>query len=234
MSMKLNLWVSEMPKFAVLVFPGTNCDFETVGAIKKAGGSAERVWYKQSLKEFDGVVIPGGFSYADYLRAGAISARAEIMEEIKEIAKEGKPILGICNGFQILTESGLLPGALRPNRIPRFLCKWVYLKVSDNQTAFTQFYSEGEVIRMPIAHAEGNYYVDDPNKIRIAFQYSDANGEISEEANPNGSILNIAGISNEKGNVLGMMPHPERASDRWLGSEDGLRVFKSMIEYVKR
>jgi len=223
-----------MPKFAVIVFPGTNCDFETVEAIRKAGGKVERVWYKSSLKDFDGVVLPGGFSYADYLRAGAISARAEIMEEVKVLANDGKPILGICNGFQVLTESGLLPGALRPNKVPRFLCKWVYLKVSDTQTAFTQFYEEGEVIRMPIAHAEGNYYANDLNKVKIALQYSDENGNITNDANPNGSLLNIAGISNEKGNILGMMPHPERASDRWLGSEDGLKVFKSMVEYVKR
>ncbi len=223
-----------MPKFAVIVFPGTNCDFETVEAIIKAGGKVERVWYKSSLKDFDGVVLPGGFSYADYLRAGAISARAEIMEEVKVLANDGKPILGICNGFQVLTESGLLPGALRPNKVPRFLCKWVYLKVSDTQTAFTQFYEEGEVIRMPIAHAEGNYYANDLNKVKIAFQYSDENGNITNDVNPNGSLLNIAGISNEKGNILGMMPHPERASDRWLGSEDGLKVFKSMVEYVKR
>ncbi|RLF75987.1 phosphoribosylformylglycinamidine synthase I [Thermococci archaeon] len=223
-----------MPKFAVIVFPGTNCDFETVEAIRKAGGKVERVWYKSSLKDFDGVVLPGGFSYADYLRAGAISARAEIMEEVKVLANDGKPILGICNGFQVLTESGLLPGALRPNKVPRFLCKWVYLKVSDTQTAFTQFYEEGEVIRMPIAHAEGNYYANDLNKVKIAFQYSDENGNITNDVNPNGSLLNIAGISNEKGNILGMMPHPERASDRWLGSEDGLKVFKSMVEYVKR
>jgi len=223
-----------MPKFAVIVFPGTNCDFETVEALRKAGGKVERVWYKSSLKDFDGVVLPGGFSYADYLRAGAISARAEIMEEVKALANDGKPILGICNGFQVLTESGLLPGALRPNKVPRFLCKWVYLKVNDTQTAFTQFYEEGEVIRMPIAHAEGNYYANDLNKVKIAFQYSDEKGNIRDDANPNGSLLNIAGISNEKGNVLGMMPHPERASDKWLGSEDGLKVFKSMAEYAKR
>jgi len=223
-----------MPKFAVVVFPGTNCDFETVEAIRKAGGKAERVWYKESIKDFDGVVLPGGFSYADYLRAGAISARAGIMEEVKALAREGKPVLGICNGFQVLTESGLLPGALRPNKIPRFLCRWVYLKVSDTQTAFTQFYEEGEVIRMPIAHAEGNYYIDEPSRVRIAFQYSDEKGNITEEANPNSSLLNIAGITNERGNVLGMMPHPERASDKWLGSEDGLRVFRAMVEWAKR
>lgn len=223
-----------MPKFAVIVFPGTNCDFETERAIRKAGGEAERIWYRESLKDFDGVVLPGGFSYADYLRAGAIAARQEIMEEVKELSKEGKPVLGICNGFQILTESGLIPGALRPNRIPRFICKWVHLRVVDTETAFTSLYEPGEVIRMPIAHAEGNYYANDLSKVRITFQYSDGNGEIIEDANPNGSLLNIAGISNEKGNVLGMMPHPERASDRWLGGEDGLRVFSSMIEYAKR
>ncbi|AEC51770.1 phosphoribosylformylglycinamidine synthase I [Pyrococcus sp. NA2] len=223
-----------MPKFAVIVFPGTNCDFETVEAIRKAGGEAERVWYKESIKDFDGVVLPGGFSYADYLRAGAIAARQRIIEEVKELAKEGRPVLGICNGFQILTESGLLPGALRPNKIPRFICRWVHLKVRDVNTPFTQLYEPGEIIKMPIAHAEGNYYVDDPSRVRIVFQYSDKEGKITEEANPNGSVLNIAAVANEEGNVLGTMPHPERASDIHLGSEDGLRLFKSMVEWVKR
>ncbi|MFA4662702.1 phosphoribosylformylglycinamidine synthase I [Pyrococcus kukulkanii] len=223
-----------MPRFAVIVFPGTNCDFETVEAIRKAGGKAERVWYKGSIKDYDGVVLPGGFSYADYLRAGAIAARQRIMDEVREFVEEGKPVLGICNGFQVLTESGILPGALRPNKIPRFICRWVYLKVVDTNTAFTRLYEPGEVIKMPIAHAEGNYYIDNPSKVRIVFQYSDEKGNITEDTNPNGSVLNIAGISNEKGNVLGMMPHPERASDRFLGSEDGLRVFRSMVEWVKR
>lgn len=223
-----------MVKFAVVVFPGTNCDFETERAIRKAGGEAERVWYKTSLKDFDGVVLPGGFSYADYLRAGAIAARQEIMEEVMEFAHEGRPVLGICNGFQVLTESGLLPGALRPNRVPRFICRWVHLRVADVETPFTQFYEPGEVIRMPIAHAEGNYYDEDPSKVRIVFQYSDEEGNITEEANPNGSLLNIAAIANEKGNVLGTMPHPERASDRFLGSEDGLRLFRSMVEWARK
>ncbi|WP_188201436.1 phosphoribosylformylglycinamidine synthase I [Thermococcus camini] len=223
-----------MVRFAVVVFPGTNCDFETERAIRKAGAEAERVWYKTSLKDFDGVVLPGGFSYADYLRAGAIAARQEIMEEVKEFAREGRPVLGICNGFQILTEAGLLPGALRPNKNPRFLCKWVHLRVEDTQTPFTSLYEPGEVIRMPIAHAEGNYYVDDPSKVRIVFQYSDERGNITEEANPNGSLANIAAITNERGNVLGTMPHPERASDRFLGSEDGLKLFRSMVEWARR
>ncbi len=222
-----------MVKFAVVVFPGTNCDFETERAIRKAGAEAERVWYKTSLKDFDGVVLPGGFSYADYLRAGAIAARQEIMEEVREFAHEGRPVLGICNGFQILTEAGLLPGALRPNRVPRFLCRWVHLRVEDIETPFTFLYEPGEVIRMPIAHAEGNYYIDDPSKVRVVFQYSDENGNVMEEANPNGSVLNIAAVTNERGNVLGTMPHPERASDRFLGSEDGLRLFRSMVEWAR-
>ncbi|KUH34039.1 phosphoribosylformylglycinamidine synthase [Thermococcus celericrescens] len=223
-----------MVRFAVVVFPGTNCDFETERAIRKAGAEAERVWYKTSLKDYDGVVLPGGFSYADYLRAGAIAARQEIMDKVREFAREGRPVLGICNGFQILTETGLLPGALRPNRIPRFLCRWVHLRVNDVETPFTSLYEPGEVIRMPIAHAEGNYYVDDPSKVRTVFQYSDGKGNVSEEANPNGSVLNIAAIVNERGNVLGTMPHPERASDRFLGSEDGLRLFRSMVEWARR
>ena len=223
-----------MPKFAVVVFPGTNCDFETERAIRKAGAEAERVWYKTSLKDFDGVVLPGGFSYADYLRAGAIAARQGIMEEVREFAREGRPVLGICNGFQVLTEAGLLPGALRPNRVPRFICRWVHLRVNDTETPFTSLYEPSEVIRMPIAHAEGNYYTDDPSKVRVVFQYSDENGNVTEEANPNGSVLNIAAIANEGGNVLGTMPHPERASDRFLGSEDGLKVFRSMVEWARR
>lgn len=223
-----------MPKFAVIVFPGTNCDFETLEAIRKAGGKAERVWYKESLKDFDGVVLPGGFSYADYLRAGAISARAGIMEEVKELAKEGKPVLGICNGFQVLTEAGLLPGALRPNKNPRFLCRWVHLRVEDVETPFTALYEPGEVIRMPIAHAEGNYYTDESSKVRVVFRYSDGEGNVTDGANPNGSLMNIAAIANGRGNVLGTMPHPERASDRWLGSEDGLRLFRGMVEWAKR
>ncbi|AFL94987.1 phosphoribosylformylglycinamidine (FGAM) synthase, glutamine amidotransferase domain protein [Thermococcus cleftensis] len=223
-----------MVKFAVIVFPGTNCDFETERAIRRAGAEAERVWYRANLRDFDGIVLPGGFSYADYLRAGAIAARQEIMEEVKEFAREGRPVLGICNGFQILTETGLLPGALRPNRIPRFLCRWVHLRVEDTETPFTTLYEPGEVIRMPIAHAEGNYYVDDPSKVRIVFQYSDEKGNVTEKANPNGSVLNIAAIANEMGNVLGTMPHPERASDRFLGSEDGLRLFRSMVEWARR
>ena len=223
-----------MVKFAVVVFPGTNCDFETEGAIRKAGARAERVWYKRSLKDFDGVVLPGGFSYADYLRAGAIAARQEIMEEVKEFARDGKPVLGVCNGFQVLTEAGLLPGALRPNRVPRFLCRWVHLRVADNETPFTSLYEPGEVIKMPIAHAEGNYYIGDPSEVRVVFQYSDGEGNVTEKANPNGSVLNIAAVANKKGNILGIMPHPERASDRFLGSEDGLRVFKSMVGWARR
>ncbi|WP_456423397.1 phosphoribosylformylglycinamidine synthase I [Thermococcus sp.] len=223
-----------MVKFAVIVFPGTNCDFETERAIRKAGGKAERVWYKANLKDFDGVVLPGGFSYADYLRAGAIAARQEIMEEVKEFAKDGKPVLGICNGFQILTEAGLLPGALRPNKNPRFICRWVHLRVEDTQTPFTSLYGPGEVIRMPIAHAEGNYYIDDPSRVRIIFRYSDEKGNVTEEANPNGSLANIAAIASERGNVLGTMPHPERASDLFLGSEDGLKLFRSMVEWARR
>lgn len=224
-------------RFAVLQFGGSNCDLDVLHVLNNVVGvEAELVWYKESLDGFDGVVIPGGFSYGDYLRAGAIAARTPIIDEVRAMAKEGKPVLGICNGFQILVESGLLPGALMTNEYPKFRCEWVSLRVENTDTPFTSKYREGEVIRIPIAHKEGNYYAPDhllkevEDEDMIAFRYVDEKGEVTEDANPNGSRENIAGIAN--GCVLGMMPHPERASETILGSDDGKRLFESMIEYA--
>ncbi len=217
-------------KFAVLVFPGSNCDIDMYHAIKdELGEEVEFVWHSETdLSSFDGILVPGGFSYGDYLRCGAMANQSNIMLEVKKAAEAGKPILGVCNGFQILTEAGLLPGALLRNKNLKFMCRPVQLKVENNSTLFTSQYEQGEVITVPIAHGEGNYYCDEETLKRlkennqIVFTYS---GE-----NPNGSLEDIAGIINERGNVLGMMPHPERAVDALVGGADGLRVFKSIVK----
>lgn len=217
-------------KFAVLVFPGSNCDIDMYHAIKdELGEEVEFVWHSETdLSSFDGILVPGGFSYGDYLRCGAMANQSNIMLEVKKAAEAGKPILGVCNGFQILTEAGLLPGALLRNKNLKFMCRPVQLKVENNSTLFTSQYEQGEVITVPIAHGEGNYYCDEETlkKLKennqIVFTYS---GE-----NPNGSLEDIAGIINERGNVLGMMPHPERAVDALVGGADGLRVFKSIVK----
>lgn len=215
-------------KFAVLVFPGSNCDVDMYHALEESiGADVDYVWHDdQDLSAYDGILIPGGFSYGDYLRTGAIAQFAPIMKEVHKAAEEGKLVLGVCNGFQILLESGLLPGAMRHNETLKFHCFQTPLKVINNQTAFTSQYEQDEVISIPVAHGEGNYYCDQAtlktlqdNK-RIVFRY---------EKNPNGSIDDIAGIINEKGNVLGMMPHPERAVEKLLGSTDGKRLFESIL-----
>ncbi|MDD9149722.1 phosphoribosylformylglycinamidine synthase subunit PurQ [Sporolactobacillus sp. CQH2019] len=218
-------------KTAVIVFPGSNCDQDMYYAIKDGlGEEAEYVWHAEtSLDGFDAVMIPGGFSYGDYLRSGAIARFAGIMPAVVRAAGEGKPVLGVCNGFQILLEAGLLPGAMLKNKHLKFICETVNLRVENNRTLFTSLYKEGEIIRIPIAHGEGNYYCDDEtlrelrDQQRIVFTYA---GE-----NPNGSRAAIAGIVNRNGNVLGMMPHPERAADVLLGSDDGLRLFQSILNY---
>lgn len=217
-------------KFAVLVFPGSNCDLDMYHAIKdELGEEAEYVWHDATdLSAYDGVLVPGGFSYGDYLRCGAMANQSNVMKEVKKAAEAGKPVLGICNGFQILTEAGLLPGALLRNRDLKFICRTVELKVENNDTLFTNGYASNEVIHIPIAHGEGNYYCDDATlqslkeNNQIVFTY---NGE-----NPNGSLENIAGIVNERGNVLGMMPHPERAVSEVVGGADGLALFKSIVK----
>lgn len=217
-------------KFAVLVFPGSNCDVDMYHAIKdELGEEVEYVWHTEgSLEGFDGALVPGGFSYGDYLRCGAMANQSNIMTALKEFAAQGKPVLGVCNGFQILTEAGLLPGALLRNKNLKFMCRTVQLKVENNNTLFTNKYAAGEVINVPIAHGEGNYYCDEETLARlkannqIAFTYS---GD-----NPNGSLEDIAGIINEAGNVLGMMPHPERCVDELVGGADGLKLFKSIVK----
>ncbi|MFV0560292.1 MAG: phosphoribosylformylglycinamidine synthase subunit PurQ [Enterococcus sp.] len=214
---------------AVLVFPGSNCDADLLWALNENGFDAEYVRHDaHSLEGFDVVMIPGGFSYGDYLRSGAIARFAPIMNEVCRFAEEGRPVFGTCNGFQILTEAGLLPGVLRRNESLRFICKTVPLKVVNNQTMFTTEYVENQIIQLPVAHGEGNYFCE-PNELKklkeknqIIFTY--------EGQNPNGSLEAIAGITNERGNVLGMMPHPERAVEELLGSTDGKRLFTSLLK----
>lgn len=217
-------------KFAVIVFPGSNCDLDLYWAIKEVmGAEAEYVRHDaESLEGFDGVLLPGGFSYGDYLRCGAISRFSNIMEEVVRFAEEGKPVFGTCNGFQILTEAGLLPGALRKNESLKFISKTTPLRVVNNKTNFTSEYQENEIIQIPVAHGEGNYYCDEETLEKLK-----ANDQIVftyEGENINGSVESIAGIINEKGNVLGMMPHPERAMETLLGSEDGKRFFASILK----
>ncbi|MGH0430187.1 phosphoribosylformylglycinamidine synthase subunit PurQ [Bacillus hominis] len=216
-------------KFAVIVFPGSNCDVDMFHAIKdELGEEVDYVWHdRENLDEYDAILLPGGFSYGDYLRCGAISRFANAMKAVQKAAEQGKPILGVCNGFQILVESGLLPGALMRNENLKFMCRTVQLRVENNETMFTSQYEKGAVINIPIAHGEGNYYCDEETLKRleennqIAFRYVE---------NPNGSVSDIAGIVNEKGNVLGMMPHPERAVDELLGGAEGLKVFQSILK----
>ena len=225
-----------MVRVAVLRFPGTNCDLEMAWAVERAGAEAEFVWHEDGgLAEYDAVIIPGGFTYGDYVRAGAIAARSPIMEEVREFAEEGRPVLGVCNGMQILAEAGLIPGTLTVNRGNRFICDWVHLRVERADTPFTGGYREGEVLRIPIAHAEGRYYAEDPDRVedRVVFRFCGPNGEVDDRYNPNGSVRGITGVVNREGNVLGMMPHPERAAHRLQGSEDGLRLFQSLVEWCR-
>lgn len=224
-------------KFGVVVFPGSNCDHDTEYVCNSFPDSEARlIWHQDhDLQDADVIVLPGGFSYGDYLRTGAIAKFSPVMNEVVRFANAGNPVLGICNGFQVLLECGLLEGAMMHNRNQKFICKHVSLKVTSNKTIFTSDYEQGQVIRVPIAHGEGNYYASPETLDRlqqndqIVFQYCDKNGNVTDEANPNGSLLNIAGITNARRNVLGMMPHPERACDPVLGSTDGKKVFESII-----
>ena len=223
-------------KFGVLVFPGSNCDHDTYHVLK--GVLQEPVtflWHASAdLEGCDAILVPGGFAYGDYLRTGALARFAPVMESVKKFADAGGPVMGICNGFQILCEAGLLPGALLRNRDQRYICRQVHLRTETANSPFTQLLGKGEVLQMPIGHMEGNYFCDAETlatlkrEDRIAFRYSDGEGGITAEANPNGSLENIAGILSERRNVLGMMPHPDRSSEALLGSADGLRLFQSL------
>ena len=224
-------------KFGVLVFPGSNCEHDTYHMVSKVlGQPAQFIWHQsRDLASCDAILVPGGFSYGDYLRTGAIARFSPVMGAVKKFAASGGLVLGICNGFQILLESGLLPGAMLKNRGLKYVCRHVYIRVESLATPFTCSIHKGQVLNIPIGHMEGNYYADSQTLERmeknqqIIFRYCTAQGEITDEANPNGSLLNIAGICNEGRNVLGMMPHPERASEKVLGSENGLLILESMV-----
>ena len=229
-------------KFGVVVFPGSNCDHDCYHVLKDAlGQDTTYIWHKdRSLDGCDCIVLPGGFSYGDYLRTGAIARFSPIMSEVEGFAKKGGIVIGICNGFQVLLESGLLPGAMRHNDSVKFVCKFVNLRTENIDTPFTNRCSADQILRIPVAHGEGNYYVDDNTlkslnkENRIIFRYCDKNGELTPDANPNGSLENIAGIVNRSGNVLGMMPHPERCSEPVLGFVDGKIIFESIIQWLKK
>jgi len=228
-------------KAAVLVFPGSNCDHDAYHALKHVvGADAEFVWHKESsLAGFDAVVIPGGFTYGDYLRSGAMAKLSPVMEAVRRFAEAGGPVIGICNGFQILLEAGLLPGAMIVNESLRFVCDYVHLRTETARTPFTAGIAPGTIVRIPVAHYQGNYYADRATlsalegRGQVVFRYCDAAGNATPESNPNGSAANIAGICSEAGNVLGMMPHPERCAEPELGSADGRRLFDSMVAWLK-
>lgn len=229
-------------KFGIIVFPGTWSDrdcYYALGDILKQ--DVDYIWHKEtSLSKYDCVILPGGFSYGDYLRPGAIARFSQVMTPLENFASRGKLVIGICNGFQILCESGLLPGALLRNDHLEYRCQWTYLKVENTSTVFTSQCQNGQVLKIPISHYEGRYYADNAMlaeleaEKRIIFRYSTSTGEINDAANPNGSLHNIAGIMNKKGNVLGMMPHPERACEPLLGSSDGNIIWESIIGYIRR
>ena len=232
-------------KIAVAVFPGSNCERDTFNVLKNnLRIDTELIWHKESnLDNYDAIILPGGFTYGDYLRGGVIAAFSPIMKQVKKMAEKGKPVLGICNGFQTLVEAGLLPGALMSNISLKFICKWTKLKVENNGTAFTNICVQNSILNMPIAHQQGRFFIKDEglnhliNHNQIVLTYVNNKGKISNDINPNGSIMNIAGISNEEGNVMGLMPHPERASEPALTplrSADGLLIFKSMLNYLKK
>ncbi len=229
-------------KYNIIIFPGSNCDYDAYFVTKNLmGAEVEYVWHKDNvLKDPDCVIIPGGFSYGDYLRAGAIAKFSPIMKEVISFAKNGGLVIGICNGFQVLTETKLLPGTLLQNKSLLFICKHQYVKVVNNTTPYTHIIEKNQILDIPIAHNEGNFFIDDEglkalqdNK-QIVFQYCDKEGHIDDSTNPNGSLLNIAGIVNKQGNILGMMPHPERSSDPICGSKDGQQIFLSIKKFVEK
>jgi phosphoribosylformylglycinamidine synthase len=229
---------SGRPKFAIVVFPGSNCDQDCYHVVRELlGCEAEYVWHRDTdLKGADVVILPGGFAYGDYLRAGALARFSPVMDSVAEFAAEGGPVLGICNGFQVLLEAELLPGAVRVNRGLRYVCRDVHLKVENAGTPFTCLYQPGEVVRMPIGHMEGNYTAP-PETLaelgrerRVVFRYCDEEGRVVDSANPNGATDAIAGIANREGNVVGLMPHPDRCAEGLLGNEAGRKMFESAVE----
>jgi len=227
-------------KFGIVVFPGSNCDHDAYSVTKKImGQQAVFLWHKEAdLHDADVVILPGGFSYGDYLRCGAIARFSPVMKEVVRFAQQGGTVIGICNGFQILLEAGLLPGVLLRNSSLRFVCRYVNIRVENQSTRFTEVCRGGEVLSIPVAHGDGNFFADADtvrrleNQGQVVFRYCDSDGSVTDAANPNGSLNNIAGIVNEQGNVLGMMPHPERASDPVLGHTDGQKIFRSILESV--
>lgn len=229
---------SNRMKFGVLVFPGSNCDHDTYNVFHSVlQQPVTFLWHASAdLQDCDAILVPGGFAYGDYLRTGALARFAPVMESVKKFAAAGGPVMGICNGFQILCEAGLLPGALLRNRDQRYICRQVHLRTETADSPFTHGLRRGEIVRMPIGHMEGNYFCDEQTLAtlrkddRIAFRYSDAQGETTDAANPNGSLDNIAGILSEGRNVLGMMPHPDRSSEDLLGSADGRRLFQALAD----
>jgi len=226
-------------KFGVAVYPGSNCDYDTYRVIRDVlKEDVQLIDYRRTdIDHYDCIILPGGFSFGDYLRPGTLASHTPLTGAIKDFAKKGKLVIGICNGFQILTEAHLLPGALMPNIHGKFVCRHQYLRVENADTPFTNQCEEGQILKIPIAHHDGNYFVDEDtlrkmeDNGQIILRYCDEFGNITEEANPNGSIRNIAGVSNEKKNVFGLMPHPERASESILGTEDGLYILRSILEY---
>ena len=231
-------------KVAIIQFPGTNCDYDSLHILQNIlKVDASLFWYNsEGLEKFDAIIIPGGFSYGDHLRSGIIAAKSNIINNIRDFANAGKPVLGICNGFQVLVESELLPGALLPNSSTKFTCKWVNLKVENNSTIFTSIFEKNSVIKMPVAHHEGRFFGDQSllndmdNNHQIVFRYTDSDGNITDNSNPNGSVENIAGVCNRAGNVMGLMPHPERASEKILSpfnSDHGLQLFSSMLRSIE-
>lgn len=227
--------------FGIVIFPGSNCDHDCYHVLRQVfNQDVQFIWHKEERidKKFRVIILPGGFSYGDYLRTGAIARFSPVMKAVERFAKNGGLVLGICNGFQILLEAGLLSGAMMRNKDLKFICKNVYVKVEKTDIPYTKACKKSQVLKIPIAHAEGNYYADpeilkslEENR-QIVFRYSTRNGEITEESNPNGAVNNIAGICNKEGNILGMMPHPERCSEMVIGNEDGRLIFESLIEVI--
>lgn len=228
-------------KFGVIIFPGSNCDYDAYQMVKSViKQEVEYLWHQEKdLKNCDCVVLPGGFSYGDYLRTGAIARFSPIMKKVYEFARNGGLVIGICNGFQILLEAGLLPGAMLRNISLRFVCKYIYIRVEENSTPFTNRCQQNQVLKIPVAHTDGNYYISEKglkelkDNNQIVFRYCDPEGNLDPNYNPNGALDNIAGICNREKNVLGMMPHPERCGEKILGSEDGRYIFESLVNFIK-